>query len=438
MKKKFLFVICCFFSLLVMPQQKVTIGGGDDTVYSLQSSAGELPASLNLLQPLFVSKEIVGLGEATHGTREFSHLKTKLLQFLITRCGYRALIMEGPFGSFLYINDYVNSADGNVDTLLRNTGYWMYYTSEISGLLNWIKKFNTDKSPEDKVRVFGMDMQGMEAPLKYLNTKMAALPLSDRTSFDELMLPLLQLLKSGNQHKARQSTDSKPHNIAVRIEQLQTWANGNRAVLSRYFTQETIRLFELCLQNSLYTSQAEKQDEYFRDSCMAANVKALTTLTRSKAVIWAHNAHIGMRDSIVGYTSLSKPMGEHLQQAFKEQYYPIGFFFNQGSFLALEKKKRGNSFYYPHLKRFTLPNSAHDYLSHLLASASSIPFFLDVSSSDTQLWKRYHKLYTVGATYNTKSNNTHYITPAVAFKGIVFVKQTTPIAQLDDHFYPTK
>lgn len=435
MKKEFLLAICCFFHLLVTAQQRISIGTGDDTIYSLQTSAGELPASLNLLKPLFISKQIIGLGEASHGTHEFYELKTKLVQFLVTRCGYRALIMEGSFGSFMFINDYVNGGEGNINSLLRQTGYWMYYTPEISDLLSWIKNFNADKSPDDKVSVFGMDMQDIESPVKYLNTKMAALPLSVRSSFDELMQPLLEILKSGN---ASQLKNRKQHDVAVWLVKLQNWVDTNRTVLSRYFPPEALSLYQLCLQNSLYTSAAGKSNAGFRDSCMAANVEALTALSKKKAVLWAHNAHIGMYDSIVNYTSLLKPMGEHLQQTSKEDYYPVGFFFDEGSFLALERKKRGNRFYYPHLKKFVLSDSPDGYLSHLLSSATSIPFFLNISSSDNPIWNRYHKLYTVGATYNPKGNNTQYITPAAAFKGMVFVRQTTSTTQLDDHFYSTK
>jgi erythromycin esterase len=418
-------------------QQRVSIGDAHDTIYSLEPSTGQLPASLNLLQPLFSSKRIVGLGEATHGTREFNQLKTQLVQFLITKCQYRALIMEGPFASFLFINDYVNNDEGNINMHLQHTGYWMYYTSEMRSLLEWIKKYNTEKSPEDKVSVFGMDMQDIEGPIQYVNSKMAALPARDRKSFDELMQPLLELLKSGDKHKAGHLSNST-HDIAAGIERLKTWVRTNTPVMHRYFTQENISLVELSLQNSLYTTQMAKLDVYFRDSCMAANVEALTTLTQGKTVLWAHNFHLGMHDSIAGYTALRKPMGELLQQTFKEQYYPIGFFFQEGGFIALEKKKRGKSFYYPHLKRFTLPAPANDYLSHQLSSSTSSPFFLDISSSENQFWKRYHKVYTIGATYNAKSNNTYYITPALAFKGIVFLPHTTPIVQLDDHFHPTK
>lgn len=49
------------------------------------------------LQPLGKALDgvrVVGLGEATHGTREFFTLKHRLFEYLVTSLGYSVLAME--------------------------------------------------------------------------------------------------------------------------------------------------------------------------------------------------------------------------------------------------------------------------------------------------------------------------------------------------------
>jgi erythromycin esterase len=57
-------------------------------------SAGAPTTDLQPLKSVLDGVRIVGLGEATHGTREFFQLKHRLLEFLVTEMGFSALAME--------------------------------------------------------------------------------------------------------------------------------------------------------------------------------------------------------------------------------------------------------------------------------------------------------------------------------------------------------
>lgn len=421
MKKEILLIIYCCVCIFSSAQKKVIIDGREESIYLLHSPVTSDPAGAADLQQLLGSKKIVGLGEATHGTREFYQLKTELLQFLITRCGFRSVVFEGPVGGLLHINDYVLTGAGNIDSLLQRTGYWMYYTPEIRSFFTWLQAYNTGRPATEKVSVFGMDMQSGQDITEYLIAKNRLLPKQQQQSFRSLI-----------------SQASQPAELSATLILLNGWLDSNRALISRVYAPEMPALYALCLKNIDYATRAEKSGEYFRDSCMAANVSDLVNLTGHKTVVWAHNGHIGMYDSAVSYSSLRKPMGELLKKEFKEQYYPIGFLFSEGSFAALEKKKRDNDFYYPWLKAFELKPAAANRLAQLLSPVSDEAFFIDISASDHPLWKQYQKVYTVGATYTRKGNNTFYLTPAAVFKGLVFIRKTTAVSQLDDHFYIMK
>src|SRR5262245_16373273 len=59
------------------------------------------------LRELIGNARVVGLGEATHGTREFFQLKHRLFEFLVSELGFTLFLIEAGFGESLAVNRYV-------------------------------------------------------------------------------------------------------------------------------------------------------------------------------------------------------------------------------------------------------------------------------------------------------------------------------------------
>lgn len=437
MKKSFFLILFCLFCNFSYAQKKVIINGGEENIYPLDISAEDNTAALLPLKDLFSSRRIIGLGEATHGTKEFFQLRIALLKFLVTQCDYKSVIFEAPFGSMLLIDDYTAGGSGDIDSLLKQTGYWAFYTAEMKNFFNWVKDFNTGKPSVNKVRIFGMDMQTMLDPILYLDKKVQALPAAVRSGFELATRTVLKndggIKRSGKQLPS----DTTARQIAGSIPLLQTWLDANRATIEGTYPGNSA-LWQLCIQNLRYSIALPEEDEFFRDSCMAANVIALSSFTGHRSALWAHNQHIARYDSAVNYASAQKPAGEKLQQIFKDQYYPIGFLFDQGSFLAIERKKRGKDFYYPNFKVFRFMPNKGSVLAATLSGLTGSPFFVDLSKSANPTWKKFHPFYTVGSIYYKNASRIFYLTPGSIFSALVFVPVTTPIVELDDYFNPTK
>ena len=51
--------------------------------------------------------QIVALGEATHGNKEFQQLRLDVLQVLVEQYGVRAFALEGDFGGCEAVNRYI-------------------------------------------------------------------------------------------------------------------------------------------------------------------------------------------------------------------------------------------------------------------------------------------------------------------------------------------
>ena len=90
------------------------------------------------LKEMVGAARIVGLGEANHGSREFSLIKTRVAKFLIQELGFE-------------------TGNGNPKELVKNLGYWVTSTQEVLNLVIWMKSFN-EQNPNRPVSFFGCDI----------------------------------------------------------------------------------------------------------------------------------------------------------------------------------------------------------------------------------------------------------------------------------------
>src|ERR1035438_5470516 len=107
MELHFLLSLLFLLSLQCFSQVNVKLGKKDETVYMVTPNETNDLTELIPLETLFKNKKIVGMGESTHGTKEFFNMKAKMFKFLVTHCGYRIFAIEATYGGTLKVNDYV-------------------------------------------------------------------------------------------------------------------------------------------------------------------------------------------------------------------------------------------------------------------------------------------------------------------------------------------
>ncbi|MFI9388724.1 erythromycin esterase family protein [Kutzneria sp. NPDC052558] len=116
-----------------------------DTPSSLATAVDELlPATPTLL----------GLGEPTHGIKEFLLLRNELVALR----RWRAIALETDFFAAARVDDYVNGGLADLDSML-DKGF-SHGFGTIPGnreLLEWLRAHNADQAPEDRIRFHGFD-----------------------------------------------------------------------------------------------------------------------------------------------------------------------------------------------------------------------------------------------------------------------------------------
>ena len=108
-----------------MPIQHIEAGHGFDDLQPLKALLNEA--------------KVVGLGETTHGTREFFQFKHRLLEFLVTEMGFTALVIEGSYTGFQPINDYTLHGVGDPASVLTGQGYVVWDTEELAAMVAWMR-----------------------------------------------------------------------------------------------------------------------------------------------------------------------------------------------------------------------------------------------------------------------------------------------------------
>ena len=68
----------------------------------------------------------MGLGEATHGSREFFTLKHRLIEYLVTEQGFTVFAFEADHGRCKPLDAYVTTSEGDPVQGLRDLGYWTW------------------------------------------------------------------------------------------------------------------------------------------------------------------------------------------------------------------------------------------------------------------------------------------------------------------------
>ncbi len=120
-------------------------------------------ADLEPMRAIVGKARIVALGEGTHGTREFFHLKHRMLEYLVTRMGFGLFAIEGGMAEARRLDDYVLTGKGDPKELLRSLRFWAWNTEEVLDLVEWMRV--TNRAGRHRVRFAGFDMQHPESAM---------------------------------------------------------------------------------------------------------------------------------------------------------------------------------------------------------------------------------------------------------------------------------
>ncbi|MEV5240722.1 erythromycin esterase family protein [Streptomyces cinnamoneus] len=101
---------------------------------------------------------IVGIGEASHGSKELFTVKDRLFRQLVVREGFSAFAMEINWSAAARLNTYLSTGEGDLRQIMREEfedAYSLLNTREFLQLFSWMREHN--RTGSHQVRVVGLD-----------------------------------------------------------------------------------------------------------------------------------------------------------------------------------------------------------------------------------------------------------------------------------------
>ena len=271
--------------------------------------------------------EIVGLGEATHGSVEFQESKLEVLKMLVENEGYSAFCLEADFGDCLRANEFVQGGEGDAREIANNLSFNIYHTQQMADLLDWMREYNASVSEDKKIRFYGFDMQNPEKNVEYLYDYMKKnnITVKETSEIDYFI----------DENRTESMTEDHVKKVKEELEDIKKEviaAATNDQDLDVIFATKAADNIATSADYVLIDFQADYQKKFAaRDTAMADNVSWILDLEKKigsdKIMLAAHDGHISKKPH-----SMLQPvtMGGLLKEKYGDAYYSLGTDFFKG------------------------------------------------------------------------------------------------------------
>ena len=376
--------------------------------------------------------QVIGIGEATHGTHEFYQMTYRLVKFLVTEMGYTAFTLESSYSNCEPINDYILTGRGELPEVATGQGYMCWDTEEFAAMLNWLKDYNQKAPEEKKVHFYGIDVicyqgVGRRKVLAYLQKYVP-----DKVASTD---SLFQILASEESKWPSRLDQDVLRQAFISLRELKQYFSTNKqgliSISSFKEWEQSIRYLEMMEEGIFHVvndlPSSLSSGKLARDDYMAQNMLYLLQTERqnTKFILWAHNDHISI--DTVNYFPGGKTVGFHLRQWFGDKYYALGLLCNEGTFTARVLLPDG---YWGELKADTIMSFQKSVTWHLEQTRKGNLFIdLRMASSNPVLDKWLDTPGKVGNgswLYKGASENSKTQRIKGLLDGIIFIGHSTP------------
>ncbi len=339
--KKILSILILISPFLLFSQKQETLNSITNNSIEIEDANpdSELKIFEQNTPNKFSRAKIYGFGEASHNTKEFFDLKAKFFKYLVKNQGVKTFIMEESYQAESGINEWISGGKGNIKTIAENFNIGFWHTKEIVNLLKWMREYNKDKSQEEQIKFYGMDVQSG----RKLNQEIREFVDSTKISIDKKLLAVAD--SSANKKIEYGEKDPWWKTQLPKLNDLKQQIL--RSNLEREKYKNVLRSLDYLISYTEYASLVKEEypkSTEFRDLKMFENVKYIVEniSDNGKAFIWAHNEHINKNEMYSTGSNIIN-LGRNLKDYYGDEYYAVGFDFGTGKINGLiTNKKKGN------------------------------------------------------------------------------------------------
>lgn len=286
-------------------------------------------------------RRVVLLGEASHGTSEFYRARAAITRRLIEEHGFTIVAVEADWPDAAVVNRHVRlgaPVEGR-EPAFRRFPTWMWRNTDVLEFLRWLRSHNSSVAPNQRAGFYGLDLYNLNASIR------AVIDYLDRVDPGAAAIArerygCLQPWQKTPESYGRMAISTgfarceKPviEMLTSLLERELTYAAADgESFLDAAQNARLVRSAE-AYYRAMYFSGADSWN--LRDRHMFETLlNLLEAKGRSaKAVVWAHNSHIGdARATEMGELRGELNIGQLCREQFGDAAALIGFGTHSGT-----------------------------------------------------------------------------------------------------------
>ena len=297
------------------------------------------------LLSLVGDRQLVLIGEASHGTHEFYRERARITRRLIDELGFTVVAVEGDWPDAYRVNRYVMglSDDPDADHSLadfRRFPTWMWRNQDVVAFVEWLRARNdTQRSPSTKARFYGLDLYSLRASIEAVIEYLDRVDPTEAGRARERYSCFDHIGGNGQAYGYALATGARDPCETQVIAQLIELRQRAGIYLSRdgwvaedeqFYAEQNAQLVRDAEEYYQQMYRAELSSWNLRDRHMASTLDALLDHLdhqggRTKAVVWAHNSHVGDARATAMGTRGELNIGQLARQRYGGDTFLIGF-----------------------------------------------------------------------------------------------------------------
>jgi protein-L-isoaspartate(D-aspartate) O-methyltransferase len=289
------------------------------------------------------SARVVAIGEATHGTSEFYRMRARITRELIERKGFDVVAVEADWPDAASLDRHVRRlSDGTGERPFRRFPTWMWRNEEVGEFVAWLRAWNDGvKDPARRVAFSGLDLYSLHASMNavvhYLEgVDPEAAALARRrygclAPWEDDPHAYGQAAASGRYGSCEDAV------VAMLAELLRRRLDLSAKDGERFFdAAQNARLVANAEEYYRASFQGRISSWNLRDEHMFETLQALLAHrgAGSKAVVWAHNSHVGDANATEMAARGELNIGRLCRKALGDAAYLVGFGTDHGTVMA--------------------------------------------------------------------------------------------------------
>lgn len=298
----------------------------------------------------YADRRVVLLGEASHGTSEFYRARAAITRRLVERHGFGIVAVEADWPDAAIINRHVRGLPQREGQgpVFQRFPTWMWRNVEVAALVGWLRAHNAQRPEAERAGFYGLDMYSLgasiEAVLAYLDDVDPEAATEARQRYG--CLTPWQQDPAGYGHAVmargyRGCEDAVVRQCRELLARRHALADGDDAATAGEDFLDAAQNARLVASaeryyRTMYYGGAESWN--LRDTHMFETLcQLLDARPGARAVVWAHNSHIGdARQTETGRRRGELNIGQLRRERFGDDCALVGFGTHAGEVAAAD------------------------------------------------------------------------------------------------------